>query len=119
MQPNPLMKALGLSDNDRAVIIHTDDIGMCHASLAAYADLVDAGIISAASTMTPCPWFPATAQFCKENPDTRQKHLKNKGISTLCSLCKILYYLTSPCFIANLVISDRFLRFNFSVARLL
>lgn len=68
MHPNPLMKALGLSDNDRAVIIHTDDIGMCHASHAAYVDLVDAGIISAASTMTPCPWFPATAQFCKQNP---------------------------------------------------
>ena len=69
MQPNPLMKALGLSDNDRAVIIHTDDIGMCQASLSAYADLVDAGVISAASTMTPCPWFPATAQFCREHPE--------------------------------------------------
>jgi len=63
------MKALGLSDRDRAVIIHTDDIGMCQASLAAYADLVGAGVISAASTMTPCPWFPATAQFCRDHPD--------------------------------------------------
>jgi predicted glycoside hydrolase/deacetylase ChbG (UPF0249 family) len=63
------MKALGLSNTDRAVIIHTDDIGMCQASLSAYVDLVDAGVISAASTMTPCPWFPATAQFCREHPE--------------------------------------------------
>jgi len=28
MKPNPFLKKLGFSDNDRAVIIHTDDIGM-------------------------------------------------------------------------------------------
>ncbi len=67
--PNPLLRALGLADTDRVVLIHTDDIGMCHASLAAYADLATGGVISAASTMTPCPWFPATAQFCREHPD--------------------------------------------------
>ncbi len=67
MQPNPLLRQLGLADTDRAVIFHTDDIGMCHASLAAYTDLLDAGIISAAATMVPCPWFPATAAFCREN----------------------------------------------------
>ena len=69
MQPNPLLKKLGLADDDRAVIIHTDDIGMCQASLAAYADLVEVGLISAASTMVPCPWFPATAEFCRAHPD--------------------------------------------------
>jgi predicted glycoside hydrolase/deacetylase ChbG (UPF0249 family) len=69
MQPNPLLKKLGLADGDRAVIIHTDDIGMCQASLAAYADLVEVGLISAASTMVPCPWFPATAEFCRAHPD--------------------------------------------------
>ena len=41
MKPNPVLKQLGLADDDRAVIIHTDDIGMCQASLAAYADLVE------------------------------------------------------------------------------
>jgi predicted glycoside hydrolase/deacetylase ChbG (UPF0249 family) len=68
MKPNPILKKLGLSDNDRAVIFHADDVGMCHASLAAYADLVEFGLISAASTMVPCAWFPATAQFCRNNP---------------------------------------------------
>ena len=69
MKPNPLLKQLGLADDDRAVIIHTDDIGMCQASLAAYADLVEVGLISASSTMVPCPWFPATAEFCRAHPD--------------------------------------------------
>jgi predicted glycoside hydrolase/deacetylase ChbG (UPF0249 family) len=65
MHPNPLLKRLGLSESDRAVIIHADDVGMCQASLAAYADLVEGGLVSAASTMVPCPWFPATAAFCR------------------------------------------------------
>ncbi|MFT3891105.1 MAG: polysaccharide deacetylase family protein [Anaerolineales bacterium] len=69
MKPNPFLKKLGLSDNDRAVIIHTDDIGMCHASIQAYKDLWAFGTISSGATMVPCAWFPAAAQMCRENPD--------------------------------------------------
>ncbi len=68
MKPNPFLKKLGFSDNDRAVIIHTDDIGMCHASVQAFKDLWAFGSISSGAVMTPCPWFPAVAQMCKENP---------------------------------------------------
>ena len=57
MNPNPALRKLGLADDDRAVIIHTDDIGMCQASLAAFADLVDFGLISSGATMVPCPGF--------------------------------------------------------------
>ena len=71
MQPNPLLKKLGLADDDRAVILHADDVGMCHASLAAYADLVEFGLISSASTMVPCSWFLATAAFCCSQPADR------------------------------------------------
>jgi predicted glycoside hydrolase/deacetylase ChbG (UPF0249 family) len=67
MESNPVLKRLGLGDSDRAVIIHADDVGMCQASLAAYADLVDFGLVSAASVMVPCAWFPATAAFCRDN----------------------------------------------------
>jgi predicted glycoside hydrolase/deacetylase ChbG (UPF0249 family) len=69
MKTNPFLKKLGLSDNDRAVIIHTDDIGMCHASIQAFKDLWAFGTISSGATMTPCPWFPAVAEMCKENPE--------------------------------------------------
>lgn len=69
MTPNPVLKKLGLSDNDRVVIFHADDIGLCHASVAAYTELVDFGLVSSASVMVPCPWFPETAAFCREHRD--------------------------------------------------
>ncbi|MCX6080393.1 MAG: polysaccharide deacetylase family protein [Chloroflexi bacterium] len=69
MTPNPLLKKLGYSDTDRLVIIHTDDIGMCQAALQAFEDLWDFGTISSGAVMVPCPWFPATAEYCRKNPE--------------------------------------------------
>ena len=68
MTPNPILKKLGYSETDRLVIIHTDDIGMCHASVQAFKDLWTFGTITSGATMVPCPWFPAVAQMCRENP---------------------------------------------------
>ncbi len=68
MTPNPLLKKLGHSDIDRLVIIHTDDIGMCQASVQAFKDLWEFGTISSGAVMVPCPWFPATAEMCRGNP---------------------------------------------------
>jgi hypothetical protein len=67
MTPNPLLKKLGYSDTDRLVIIHTDDIGMCQASVTAFEHLWDFGTISSGATMVPCPWFPSVAKMCREN----------------------------------------------------
>ncbi len=69
MTPNPFLKKLGFSDNDRLVIVHTDDIGMCHASVEAFKDLWRAGTITSGAVMVPCPWFPAVVQMCRENPE--------------------------------------------------
>lgn len=69
MQTNPALKKLGFSADDRVVIIHTDDIGMCQASLTAFADLWDFGLISSGAVMVPCPWFLEAAKFCRENPE--------------------------------------------------
>jgi len=66
---NPFLKKLGFSDNDRAVIIHTDDIGMCHASVQAFKDLWAFGTITSGAAMVPCPWFPSVARMCRENPE--------------------------------------------------
>ncbi len=65
---NPIVKKLGYSATDRLVIIHTDDIGMCHASVQAFKDLWAFGTITSGAVMVPCPWFPAVAQMCRENP---------------------------------------------------
>lgn len=67
--PNPALKKLGFSNTDRLVIIHTDDIGMCQASLQAYQDLWEAGAISSGAVMVPCAWFPATAAYCRAHPE--------------------------------------------------
>jgi predicted glycoside hydrolase/deacetylase ChbG (UPF0249 family) len=69
MTTNPLLKKLGYSDNDRLVIIHTDDIGMCQASVQAFKDLWAIGAITSGAVMVPCPWFRAVAQMCRENPE--------------------------------------------------
>jgi chitin disaccharide deacetylase len=69
MAPNPFLQKLGFSNTARVVISHTDDIGMCHASLRAFKDLWEFGTITSGAVMVPCPWFPATAQLCREDPE--------------------------------------------------
>ena len=68
MQPNPVLKKLGFSDDDRVVIIHTDDIGMCQASVSAFAEMVDYGLISSGAVMVPCPWFLEAAEYAASHP---------------------------------------------------
>jgi hypothetical protein len=68
MQPNPVLAKLGLSAQDRAVIIHTDDIGMCQASVSAFAGLHAFGLISSGAIMVPCPWFLEAARYARRNP---------------------------------------------------
>ena len=68
MQPNPVLKKLGYASTDRLVILHTDDIGMCQASLQAYGDLWEFGGISSGAIMMPCPWAKAAADYCKAHP---------------------------------------------------
>ena len=68
MHTNPILKKLGYADSDRLVVIHADDIGMCQASVQAFADLWDFGTISSGAVMMPCPWAPAAAEYCRKNP---------------------------------------------------
>ncbi|MBE0685199.1 MAG: polysaccharide deacetylase family protein [Anaerolineaceae bacterium] len=67
---NPILKQLGFSENDRVVIIHTDDIGMCQATIDAYEDLDAVQIISSGAIIVPCPWFLATVRYAQEHPET-------------------------------------------------
>jgi predicted glycoside hydrolase/deacetylase ChbG (UPF0249 family) len=41
---------------------------MCHASVQAFQDLWAFGTITSGAVMVPCPWFPAVARICRENP---------------------------------------------------
>jgi hypothetical protein len=67
-QPNPVLRQLGFANDDRVAIIHTDDIGMCQASVAAFSDLWDFGLISSGAVMVPCPWFLKAAEYARQHP---------------------------------------------------
>lgn len=68
MYANPILKKLGFAETDRVVIIHADDVGMCHATLPAFAELIDVGVLSCGSVMVPCPWFSQVAAYCRSHP---------------------------------------------------
>ncbi len=59
---------LGLSRDARVVILHADDVGMCHGANQAFLDLARAGRIDCGSVMVPCPWFPEIARAAKADP---------------------------------------------------
>lgn len=65
---NPFLKRLGFGPADRVAIIHADDFGMCQATIPAVADLFDAGLLSSAAVMLPCPWSLAAADYCRAHP---------------------------------------------------
>ena len=67
--PNPALAALGYAPDDRVVIFHADDLGMCQATVSACLDLFGAGTLSSASVMTTCAWAPAAAGVAREFPD--------------------------------------------------
>lgn len=69
MQPNPVLKKLGFSNNDRVAIIHTDDIGMCLSSVTAFEDLWNFGLISSGAVMVPCPWFLKAVEYARQHPE--------------------------------------------------
>lgn len=66
---NPFLEALNLPADGKALILHADDVGMCHASLAAFAELHERFPAVSGSVMVPAPWFQATAAFAREHPD--------------------------------------------------
>jgi len=69
MTANPALSELGFSADDRVVIIHADDVGMCAATIDAFFELAMCGLISAGSVMVPCPWFPAAAAGCRQHAE--------------------------------------------------
>jgi hypothetical protein len=60
-----LAERLGFDAGDRVVVVHADDIGMCHAAnLGAFQTLRE-GPATCGSIMVPCPWFQEAAEFAK------------------------------------------------------
>jgi predicted glycoside hydrolase/deacetylase ChbG (UPF0249 family) len=68
LPPNPLLEKLGFSKDDRVVILHVDDVGMCQSNVEGFAELVDFGLVSTGSVMVPCAWFPLAAHYARTHP---------------------------------------------------
>ncbi len=50
------------------MVIHADDVGMCHGANQAFVELSGFGVITSGSVMVPCPWFPEIARIAAADP---------------------------------------------------
>ena len=65
---NPILRELGFQSDDRVVVVHADDVGLCHSTLPAVEELMKFGLVTSASAMVPCPWFLEVVAWHQENP---------------------------------------------------
>ena len=67
--PNPALEKLGFAPDARVVIVHADDVGMCHAANVAFWEDWAFGIVTCGAVMMPCSWVPEMAAWCRAHPD--------------------------------------------------
>jgi predicted glycoside hydrolase/deacetylase ChbG (UPF0249 family) len=64
-----LAERLGYARDAKLVIVHADDLGMTHSVNAASIKGLKSGLVTSASIMVPCPWFPEMADYAKAHTD--------------------------------------------------
>ncbi len=63
-----LAERLGYPPTAKLLVIHADDLAAAHSENEASIKAMQGGLVSSASVMAPCPWFPEIAQYAKANP---------------------------------------------------
>lgn len=67
-EPKTWAERLGWPAGQRVLILHADDIGMCHEANASAQRALTRGDYRSAAAMVPCPWFNEMAAWCVEHP---------------------------------------------------
>jgi chitin disaccharide deacetylase len=66
---NPVLRELGFAADDRVVLLHADDVGMCGASVDAFFGLAGGELPVSGSAMVPCAGFAEVAAGCRDDVD--------------------------------------------------
>jgi|UniRef100_A0A7V2B1P1 predicted glycoside hydrolase/deacetylase ChbG (UPF0249 family) len=64
-----LLERLGYPPDAKLLVLHADDVGMSRAVNRASIEALEAGWISSASIMVPCPWFSEIAAYARQHPE--------------------------------------------------
>jgi predicted glycoside hydrolase/deacetylase ChbG (UPF0249 family) len=68
-QERTVQERLGYPSSARLLIIHADDLGMAHSVNRATFEALEQGLITSASILVTCPWFPDVARWARRHPD--------------------------------------------------
>lgn len=63
-----IVQAITGDADARAVVLHIDDVGMCHGANIAFLELARSRSVTCGSIMVPCPWFREIADAAAADP---------------------------------------------------
>ena len=64
----------------RRVVIHQDDVGMCHGANVAFVELSPCGAVTSGSVMVPCPWFTEIAEQAAADAGARPRRAPHADV---------------------------------------
>lgn len=65
---NSLAQAITGNPEARVLVVHVDDVGMCHGANVAFLELSRSAGVTCGSVMVPCPWFQEIADAATLDP---------------------------------------------------